>query len=374
LTDTLCRAILGRADFEGPPAARCARHVTGDNDARFCRHPPEALPLLTMRDDVSLNPIRPLSTELAWLDDPALAASLVTLTAGTLRAVIAPTVGGALAAFYEATPEGPLHWLRPAAPAAFEQRDPLRMASFPLFPYCNRIRDARFEFDGGTIDLSGNDERFAHALHGNAWRRPWQVGARTESSVELHFEHEPDAQVAGDWPFRYRAQQRIELSGGALRITLSAQNLAERPMPFGMGHHPYYPRTAQTRVYADVQAMWHADAEVLPTHLGPHPAVDALREGMSPDAFDLDNNFANWRREATIAWPDEHRRLTMTADAPFDHMVVFAPANDAQLCVEPVTNTTDCFNAVGMREQVGGCVLQPGEEIAATLKWTPQRG
>jgi aldose 1-epimerase len=163
------------------------------------------------------------------------------------------------------------------------------------------------------------------------------------------------------------------LSGGALHITLSAQNLAGQPMPFGMGHHPYYPRTAQTRVYADVAAMWHADADVLPTHLGPHPAVTALREGMSPDAFDLDNNFANWSREATIAWPDEHRRLTMTADAPFDHMVIFAPANDAQLCVEPVTNTTDCFNAVGMREHVGGCVLQPGEEIAATLKWTPHK-
>jgi aldose 1-epimerase len=141
-----------------------------------------------------------------------------------------------------------------------------------------------------------------------------------------------------------------------------------------MGHHPYYPRTAQTRVYADVQGMWHADADVLPTHLGPHPAVDALRHGMSPDAFDLDNNFANWSREATIAWPDEHRQLTMTADAPFDHMVVFAPANDPQLCVEPVTNTTDCFNTVDMQEHVGGCVLQPGEEIAAALTWTPSRG
>jgi len=171
---------------------------------------------------------------------------------------------------------------------------------------------------------AGNDARFAHALHGNAWRRSWQVGARTESSVKLHFEHEPDSRVPGDWPFRYRAGQRIELIGSALRIMLSAQNLAERPMPFRMGHHPYYPRTAQTRWYAEVAAMWHADAEVLPTHLGPHSAVDALRDGMPVDAFDLDNNFANWSREATIAWPDEHRRPTMTADAPFDHMVVFA--------------------------------------------------
>ncbi|WP_144143987.1 aldose 1-epimerase [Paraburkholderia sp. BCC1884] len=322
--------------------------------------------------DVSLNSLPPLADELTWLDDPAIVATVVTLSAGALRAVIAPEVGGALAAFYEITPAGALHWLRPAVSTAFTESDPLRMASFPLFPYCNRIRDARFEFDGVTIDLTGNDLRFAHALHGNAWRHPWQVGARTESSVELHFEHVPDARVPGDWPFHYRAQQRIELVDGALRITLSGQNLADRPMPFGMGHHPYYPRTDHTRVHAEVAGMWHADEEVLPTHLGPHPAVDALRNGMSPDAFELDNNFANWSREATIAWPDEHRQLTMTADAPFDHMVIFAPANDAQLCVEPVTNTTDCFNTVGGREQVGGCVLQPGETLAATLSWTPQ--
>jgi aldose 1-epimerase len=326
-----------------------------------------------MCEEVSPNPIRPAATDLSWLDDPVIAPTLVTLSHGAVRVVIAPLIGGALAAYYEETPKGPLHWLRPATRAAFDESDPLRMASFPLFPYCNRIRDARFEFDGRTIDLSGNDTRFSHALHGNAWRHPWRVGARSMSAVELHFEHEPNLATPGDWPFRYRAQQRFDLIGDVLRVTLSAQNLADRPMPFGMGHHPYYPRTAQTRVYATVDAMWHADLDVLPTHLGPHPAVNAMRHGMSPDAFDLDNNFAKWSREATVAWPDEHRQLTMTADAPFDHLVVFAPAGDAQLCVEPVTNTTDCFNAVGMRDGVGGCVLEPGEECAASLNWTPRR-
>lgn len=323
--------------------------------------------------EVSLNTIGKPAADLGWLDDPAIAPTLVTLKSGSLRVVIAPQIGGALAAYYEDTADGPLHWLRPATRAAFELRDPLRMASFPLLPYCNRIRDARFDFDGRHIDLSGNDPRFAHALHGNAWRRPWRVGAQTATSVELHFAHEPDAALAGDWPFRYRAQQRIELIGDALQITLSAQNLADRPMPFGMGHHPYYPRTAHTVVTAQVDAMWHADADVLPTHLGPHPAVDALRTGMSADAFELDNNFAHWSHTATVAWPDEGRELTMTAAEPFNHMVVFAPANDPQLCVEPVTNTTDSFNVSGATDDVGGTVLMPGEEMAATVKWTPAR-
>jgi aldose 1-epimerase len=335
---------------------------------KSCRHSSEAFSLLTMRD-ASLNPIQSSAADGLSLDDPA----LIALASGSMRLLVAPHVGGSIAAYYEVTASGPVHWLRPATHEALAERDPLRMASFPLLPYCNRIRDARFVFDGRTIDLAGDGNRFAHALHGHAWRRGWRVGARTASSVELHFEHEPNPHARGDWPFRYRARQRIELAGDALRLTLSAHNLAGQPMPFGMGHHPYYPRTAQTRVHAQVEGMWHADAEVLPTHFGPHPAVDALRNGMSADAFDLDNNFAHWSRHATIAWPDEGRQLTLTAQPPFDHLVVFAPATEALLCVEPVTNTTDCFNAAHTRERVGGCVLMPDEQIAATLNWTPQR-
>ncbi|SEI51421.1 aldose 1-epimerase [Paraburkholderia diazotrophica] len=309
------------------------------------------------------------------IDDPA----LVVLTSGDTTLVVAPDVGGSIAAYYETvrepTSQRVLHWLRPATRAAIVQRDPLRMASFPLFPYCNRIRGARFEFEGRTIDLASDSDSFAHALHGHAWKRPWRVGARTAASVELHFEHVPDPDVRGDWPFRYRASQRIELLGGALRITLTAQNLSDGPMPFGMGHHPYYPRTANTTITANVEQMWHTDEDVLPTHLGSHPAVDALKHGMSADAFDLDNNFSGWSREATVAWRDERRQLTLTAEAPFDHLVVFAPANEAQLCVEPVTNTTDCFNAndMQMRERAGYRVLKPGETISAQLVWTPRR-
>jgi aldose 1-epimerase len=305
--------------------------------------------------------------------------SLVALTHGDTTLAIAPEVGGSIAAYYSAEGEGAsrreLHWLRPATRAALADRDPLRMASFPLFPYCNRIRDGRFEFEGRAIDLSGDGNRFAHALHGHAWRRPWRVGARTATSLELLFEHVPDPQARGDWPFRYRASQLFELGkDGALHVTLTAGNLSGSAMPFGMGHHPYYPRTSNTVITAQVEQMWHADSSTLPTHLGPHPAVDALARGMSADAFDLDNNFANWSREATIAWPDEHRQVTLQAQAPFDHTVIYAPANDVQLCVEPVTNTTDCFNAKESRERAGYRVLQPGETISASFSWTPKRG
>jgi aldose 1-epimerase len=300
--------------------------------------------------------------------------ALIELRLGPRRASVAPHIGGALAAFYDITEEGAvLHWLRPASDEALAARDPLGMASFPLLPYCNRLRDARFMFQGREIDLSADGNAFAHALHGHAWRRPWQVGVHTASRVDLHFAHVPADAPGYHWPFRYEATQRIELIEEGLFVTLTARNLDTRPMPFGMGHHPYYPRTAATRIVAQVRAMWHATPDLLPTHLGAHPALIALAgpAGMSADAFDLDNNFAGWSRSATIAWPDEGRRVRLQAEPPFDHMVIYAPAaQPGALCVEPVSNTADFLNLDAPAADVGGCVLQPGERIEAQFGWT----
>jgi aldose 1-epimerase len=298
-------------------------------------------------------------------------ADLIELASGATRVCVAPQAGGSIAAYYEAAPDGPRHWFRPATGAALASGDPLGMASFPLFPYCNRIRDAKFDFDGRTIDLSSPGDTHRHALHGHGWRRPWQVGQRGDTQVDLYFEHRPDAGRQGDWPFHYEARQSIRLDGDALSITLSARNLGALPMPFGMGHHPYYLRTPHTVVKAHVDAMWHADADVLPLHVGAHPAVDALRNGMPADAFDLDNNFVGWSREATVIWPERGRQVVLQAERPFDQLVVYAPAGADALCVEPVTNTTDSFNAKEPASLVGGCVLAPGEVLQATLRWTP---
>lgn len=303
--------------------------------------------------------------------------TLVELRYGARRVLLAPHVGGSIAAFDEARDGRSIDWLRPATPAALAARDPLGMASFPLLPYCNRIRDARFRIDDALVDLSGDGNAFAHALHGNAWRLPWRVGEVSESRACLHLLHEPSRAAAHHWPFAYEATQEIALDAHTLTVTISARNLSDRPMPFGMGHHPYYPRTRNTRVHARVAAMWHSTPDLLPTYAGAHPCVDAMtsKEGMSADAFDLDNNFAGWSRTATIAWPDEGRAIALDAETPFDHMVVYAPASHPDLlCVEPVSNVADWVNLDADHAMKGGAVLEPGESVTASFAWTTRVG
>lgn len=304
-------------------------------------------------------------------------APLIELRHGARRVLLAPHVGGAIAAFFETRGDRVIHWLRPATPDALAARNPLGMASFALLPYCNRIRDARFTFDGTLVDLSDDGNTFPHALHGNAWRLPWEAGDVSEAAATLRLRHEPSREAAHHWPFAYEAEQQIALDADSLKVTISMRNLSDRPMPFGIGHHPYFPRESATFVHANVAAMWHASPDPLPTHLGAHASVDALasERGMAADAFDLDNHFTGWTRTATIAWPDERRSVELNAGAPFDFMVIYAPTFDpSQLCVEPVSNVADWVNLDVDATSKGGGVLQPGESISAGFTLTTRMG
>jgi aldose 1-epimerase len=300
-------------------------------------------------------------------------AALIELCDGARRVLIAPHVGGAIAAFYETHDDRVMHWLRPATRAMLAACNPLGMASFPLLPYCNRIRDARFVFDGERIDLSNDGNLFPHALHGNAWRLAWEVGAVSAASARLHLRHTPSNQAARHWPFAYEATQDIALDADALRVSMTLRNLSTRPMPFGIGHHPYFPRSASTFVHAQVDAMWHGTPDPLPTHVAAHPAVDALRSprGMRAGEFALDNHFIGWNRQATIAWPEEHRSIILEASEPFDFMVIYAPKDFPDLlCVEPVSNVADWANLEVDRAKKGGGVLAPGETMRASFTLT----
>src|SRR5689334_14668893 len=105
-------------------------------------------------------------------------AGLVELAAGALRLRLAPRVGGAIAALHEQHGDERLDWLRPATAEDLARGDPFAMGSFPLLPWCNRIRDSRARFAGRDIAIAATHPARPsgkHALHGLGWLRPWRV-------------------------------------------------------------------------------------------------------------------------------------------------------------------------------------------------------
>jgi aldose 1-epimerase len=87
----------------------------------------------------------------------------------------------------------------------------------------------------------------------------------------------------------------------------------------------------------------------------------------------LDNGFVDWRRRAVIGWPELRARVTITAEAPLDFLVVYTPAARPFMCVEPVSHVTDAFNlAARGRTDTGMRVLASGETLRAALTLMPE--
>ena len=303
------------------------------------------------------------------------------LSAGELRLAIAPETGGSIASFRREWKENQeqrrIDWLRPASREALAQRNPLGMASFPLLPFCNRIRDGRASFGLREIRVAKNhpsDPASPHPLHGIAWLRPWQVVSADARNAELELRVDPSHAC----PWRFSARQHYRIDEGGVDVMMTLTNDDDAAMPAGIGHHPYFPHTPGTRLTSATAAMWKGDAEVMPTALETGSVVARLREGVVLSGLDLDNNFAGWEREALVEWPADdkgpRRSLVMQADPPLDYFVLYCPRGDDHFCAEPVSQCTDWLNMLATygHGPLGGTTLEPGETLAASFRLIPR--
>ncbi|TCS60940.1 aldose 1-epimerase [Varunaivibrio sulfuroxidans] len=291
-------------------------------------------------------------------------ASLLTLHAGNLTAILAPSLGGALAAFREETPSGLVDWLRPAPP---DCADVLKSACYPLVPFSNRIANGRFSWRGRAVSLPANFPPEPHAIHGLAWQRPWRVVECTPARAVLALRHD-----AEPWPWPFTVRQTVALSPQALRITLSLENRAAEAMPGGLGLHPFFPRNDHTRLRADVRAMQTSGPGRMPPTLDrAHPTIAAL--GASDGVPEgLDNAFQDWRGSLTVHQDDIGRALSMGATSLLRHLVIYTPKNAPFFCAEPVSHLTGAFAADADTALAAGLVeIAPGETLEATVAFTP---
>jgi len=298
------------------------------------------------------------------------APALLDLHAAPFALTLCPEIGGGIA-----RAEG---WgqelLRPAREMAVAARDPLRLACYVLVPFSNRVRDARFAFDGHTYRLARNFGSEPHAIHGNGWQRAWQVARSDGREAVLALSHDPARDGAAAWPFAYHAEQAYRLTAEGFTVGLRLTNRDARRMPAGLGLHPFFPLTPATRLAARVDGVWLSDERKLPAkHASPPPAWD-FTKGQPVAPLSVDNCFTGWDRQAVIEWPDRHLRLTLEASSNLRQLVIFVPQAHDYFCVEPVSNINDAFNlaAEGVPD-TGMVILGPGETMAAEIRFRFQQ-
>lgn len=272
--------------------------------------------------------------------------------------VVAPWIGGSVASFRIAG----RHLLRPGSTGALDRRDPRGMAAFPLFPFSGRIARGRFPHGDGHVQLEPNFPPEPHAIHGQAWQSAWRVVESTRDSLHLAYDHE-----GRDWPWSYRAEQHFQVGDRGLTLVLSLTNLAARSMPAGLGWHPYFPK-GDARLSADVTEIWQSGDAMIPE--GP-VAIDESSDLRAPrvvSSLDLDNAFSVGAGPTTIEWPNRKARVTLTANPPLRHLVVFTPPAADYFCVEPTSHAPDAVNSRLAPERTGYRELEPDESLSGKIE------
>lgn len=291
----------------------------------------------------------------------------VVLDAGASNVELAPQAGGAVAGFTLAG----IDVLRPTSANARAAGNVLEHAAYPLVPYSNRIANARFEVCGRRHQLDADPGVRPHSLHGVGWQRRWSVPARSPSAAMLTLEHHAEGADARAWPFAFAARQDFVLEAtnrsATLTVTLTLANRDDKPFPCGLGWHPFFPRTAGTRLRFDARGRWESDAGGLP-FARTIPEPDAFAAGRALGGAALDHVYFGWSGRADLTQPDTGLSVAITASQRCGHLVVYAPPDQAFLAVEPVTHVIDAFNRAAAGESDTGTVLlQPRAEISCSI-------
>jgi len=252
-----------------------------------------------------------------------------------------------------------------------------------LFPFPNRIRDGRFQYEGKTYQIPANNG--PNAIHGFAIDANWDVveqGANeNEAFITGQYQiSKHSADRTSQWPSDAILRMRYALAGRRLTLGVTVTNPSAQPLPYGFGIHPYFyipfdasADTKHTSVIVPASEYWVLK-DFLPT--GEFKPVDArldFRKGQPIAGLRLDDVLCglgfegHWStcRLVDLAANAEFR---LSFDHSFREIVLYTPPRETRvIAVEPYTQTTDAINLQGRGIDAGLRVLRHDEQAQMVI-------
>jgi aldose 1-epimerase len=292
---------------------------------------------------------------------------VIVISDGFGEARVLPELGAGLAAYDFRLETGPESVFRPCRDPT--QAGPFDLAMNLLAPWSNRISGGGFHHRGRFIALEPNLKGERYPIHGNSFSSVWSVEDIAPDRAVLSLCSE------GSGLLHYYARVAYVLHAGALDVTLSIENRADYPLPFGLGLHPWFPRQRGTQLTSVCDRVVLEDDR----HL---PAGELRIEDVGPWNFNakrplpagwINNAFRGWDGRASIVWPESGLAVEIVADRPLTTFIVYSPGQHADFfCFEPVTHPVDAHNLNGTLAARGLIELKPGEQLNVRCRFFPR--
>ncbi|MDD9650306.1 aldose 1-epimerase [Klebsiella pasteurii] len=281
--------------------------------------------------------------------------TLYTLENGTLRLQVAEQ-GGAIEGLWWLHQGKSIPVLRPGRKSGIA----VESSCFPLVPFGNRVSGNRFCSPTGEHQLRPNVEWDSHYLHGDGWLNRWRCAEQSPGQLKLEYVHRKGV-------YHYTAQQIFTLNEGGIEVELVVTNDGDS-LPFGLGWHPYFPLSPETRVQAYTTGYWLEKEHWLTgEHQESLPQELDFNQPAPLPAHWVNNGFSGWDGIAAIQQPDLGYQLSMTTEPPAPCYFVFVsdPEFDKGytfdfFCFEPMSHAPDDHHRPGFGQLT---MLSRGESM-----------
>ena len=217
-----------------------------------------------------------------------------------------------------------------------------------LFPFANRIKDGKYNFNNKNYVFDCNEAAANNALHGLVYNKTFNCTAHKLTSefacLQLRYETEkPD----DSFPFLYRIDLHYKLTKNGLSLEITVLNTGDNKFPFTMGWHPYFKTSDlnQSALRFSSTQKLAADARNITTGVvGCDLTMPYGLKGVTlDDAYIL--------QAPVVEFITPEYDLKLTASEAETYLQLYTPPAVHAIAIEPMTGVSNSFNnKIGLKE------------------------
>ncbi len=293
----------------------------------------------------------------------------------TQQATICPQMGGNCISFHSDGFE-----LMRTPPSAQAHQNAPNVYGVPLLFPPNRIRGARFLFDGREYLFPVTEPERGNHIHGILSQTPFDVIEKTETSVTLRYQA-TERKPYMTFPHAFTLTMRWELDESGLTHTVTVQNDSATRMPVGVGFHTalnanFVPGDSNPEHYrirlCALEEIPYDPQSIIPTgeRRTDTPLLQLLNgEGYQPQGEYMSRHLLRGDGGAELIHLPSGRRVCYDVSDALRYWVLWnGGGTQGFVCPEPQTWMIDAPNQSQKTEESGFRALAPNETLSVQTR------
>jgi aldose 1-epimerase len=215
-----------------------------------------------------------------------------------------------------------------------------------LFPFPNRIKDGKYEFENIEYSLELNDIESHNAIHGLVAFETFELISHTETKAICKFTYKG---YNVGYPFPFDISLTYSLKRKSLSFSVEIINTGETNMPYGFGWHPYFGFSDESITGMTLKVPNRKNLELndrfLPTSEFKIEKEEkiSLKNTMLDNVYQLEN--VQTVSEVILKWKKKELKVSQkTGKDKLNYLVLSMPSSRDCIAIEPQTCSTDAFN------------------------------